>query len=200
MGNVVAGSGLNHGLDLNNYALLHAAVPAYSYDDTHPILEVLDLGSPDYDLDQGTAQLGYRGRLRDILGNLINFYDSADSALDGWRTNNRLYRPQPPSPYLFGSYFYHPDDSPGEKLGIIFLNAIGRFVRTPDEAMPYVDASRSLAVGAEGRTAGVISTAVNSDQRFDFGSDHGAEWNRTLQTTANFYDELMDQFNIPVNP
>ena len=201
MGNTVVGSALQQGITIANYALLHAAVPAYCYD-RNSLLEVIDFATPDYDPDVATAALGYRGQLRNINGNLINFYDANDSALDAWRTNNQRFRPQPPFLHLAGSYFYHANNPPGEKLGLTFFASVGRFVRTSAEAMAYVDASRSLTVGAEGRTAGSINLAasVDSDANFGFGSDHGAEWNFGIQRAASFYDDLMTKFQLLPNP
>jgi len=200
LGNVVVGSALQQGLAINNYALLHAAVPAYCYDTTTADLDQFNYPTPDYDTDQATSGLAYRGELSSVPANLINFYDARDAALDGWRYNNQIYRPQISSSYFSGYYYYHPDDPATEKLGIVFQASVGRFVRTQHEAMAYVDASRTLTVGAEGRTAGSVSSDIDTDANYGFGLDNSAEWNKGIQTLTPFYNQLLDEFNLPYNP
>jgi hypothetical protein len=83
MGNIVAGSALKKGMQVVNYALLNAAVPAMSYD-TDPTLyqsgAFWKSSTPDGDPDAGTKALGYGGQLQGVSGNLINFFLTRDFA------------------------------------------------------------------------------------------------------------------------
>jgi hypothetical protein len=203
MGNIVVGSALQHQMVTDNYCMLHAAVPAYCYDDMNSSLEdsFPSFVTPDHDPDSFTRSLGYRGQLKAVGGHLINFYDANDSALQAWRVNNSLFRPQVPFAHFTGTYYYHRDDRPTEKLGVSDTS-LGRFVHTTHEAMAYVDASTTLTAGAEGRTAGVIDKngSIDTDVSYGFSDDHAAEWNRRIQDVETFYYDVLLRCGIRQNP
>ena len=105
MGNVVCASALRAGLEIDNYALLHAAVPASCYDEAESLKQQpkwafyngflpvhLWFGAtPDEDDDLVTRSMAYRGQLRNVHGNLVNFFLPADHATQyAWELNNAL--------------------------------------------------------------------------------------------------------------
>jgi len=75
---------------------------------------------------------------------------------------------------------------------------VGRFVTTAHEAMAYVDQSNTKETGTKS-TGGPIGDNVNMDD-YDFGSEHSAEFNFSLQHTAELYDRVLFTFGIPSLP
>jgi pimeloyl-ACP methyl ester carboxylesterase len=202
MGNIVAGSALQKGMSMANYALLNAAVPAACYDDSSTLDQGWGYTTPHYDPDAGTQNLSYRYKLNSVSGNLINFYLPDDDALEKWELNNYTSGPfslgAKPQRYNGGTtgYYYDPAATAGQRLGITYQTVVGRFVTTPHEAMSYVAQSPTKTVGADGRTAGSIGPKVDMTG-YSFGDVHSAEWNFTLQDTTSFYNRLLDEFGIP---
>ena len=202
MGNIVAGSALQKGMSMANYALLNAAVPAACYDDSSTLDQGWGYTTPHYDPDTATQQLSYRYKLNAVNGRLINFYLPDDDALEKWELNNYTSGPfslgAKPQRYNGGTtgYYYNPAAAPGARLGINFQTVVGRFVTTPHEAMSYVAQSPTKTVGADGRTAGSIGPKVNMSA-YGFDDVHSAEFNFTLQNTTAFYNQLLDELRIP---
>lgn len=208
MGNIVVGSALRHHMGVDNYALLHGAVPASCYDESTYLEQsqvpgafgyrYWDTRTPDDDPDPATRVLAYRGRLSSgAAGNLTNMYLPQDAATTyAWEFNNRVFKPH-------SGFFYDSREVDGSKL---WKNEffIRRVLTDPEEAMPYADRSWSKVVGAEGRTAGVISASVNlASDEFSlpgdtqgFGDDHSAEFDRSVQQVLAFYRELLRQLRI----
>ena len=56
------------------------------------------------------------------------------------------------------------------------MTEFGRHLRSFHESAAYATASRTKAVGADGRTAGSINDKVDMDAQYGFGSTHSAEW------------------------
>jgi len=207
MGNIVAGSALKKGMQVVNYALLNAAVPAMSYD-TDPTLyqsgAFWKSPTPDGDPDAGTKALGYGGQLQGVSGNLINFFLTRDFATTTlWEGNNFTFKPQklaaiPVPPFTTG-YYYDPAAAPGQRIGINYVTAVGRFVTTPHEAMAYAVHSRTRTIGAEGGANGAIDGKVDMDA-YGFDTEHSAEFDFRAQQTTAFYNRLLDEFDIPFLP
>ncbi len=200
---------LKEGMFIANYALLNAAVPAACYDINMTLTQAPGVGSinltywdtptPDGDADSITRALGYRGQLQNITGNLVSFFLPRDIATTtAWEFNNNSFKPY--DPLGSGQYFYNPNAAAGQRLGISFVLGVGRFVRTPHEAMAYVSQSPTKVVGAEGRTRGSIDDSSNLDDNYSFGADHSAEFNLRIQEVVLFYGELLSKLNIRQNP
>jgi hypothetical protein len=164
--------------------------------------------TPDHDADMSTRALAYLGQMSNLSTQLSNFYDGEDFALNGWEYNNAHFKPQrmngssPPDPHGDGTngYYFNPNADPGEKLGVSFLSQVGRFVRTAHEAMAYVDQSRSRTAGVQQLRGSIVGNVNTNEPPFAFGTDHGAEWNNSVQTTVPFYNELMESFGIKHYP
>ncbi len=203
LGNVVCGSALQKGLAVENYAMLNAAVSASCYDDDQG-LRTNSFTTPHYDSDPGTQNLSYRYKLNSVGARLINFYLSTDDALDSWNQNNDSFKPQRYNLGLTG-YFYDPSAPVGERLAIDYLFSIGRFVRTPHEAMAYVAKSPTFAVGAEDRTAGSVGTNIDlatfGFQNGHAGTDnHVSVFNYPLQKAIPFYQQVLSELGINPTP
>ena len=147
MGNIVASEAIRLGMNVNNYALMQAAVPAAAYDEHErtkqrftfrhrgrigsiptPIgITVWDKQTPDDDPDEITRALAYRGRFKDIgfNTNLINFFLPQDYAtFMAWEINNDQTKPEEG---LFSANFRYRRNNPeGEKAAQTFFCKIGR--------------------------------------------------------------------------
>ena len=136
MGNIVAGSALLKGMNVANYAMLNAAVPAACYDASGGVPQI-ETNTPDLDDDSATAALAYKGKLVEVATRPVNFYLPNDSALQAWLINNGNYKPQvyfarPDSDtILFGdhAYKYWSTESVGHKLFLTFEAAQPRYLR-----------------------------------------------------------------------
>lgn len=229
MGNIVAGSALRDGLAPDNYALLNAAVPAACYDDSEAMKEtstethqipylpdptMWDELTPDDDPDPETRKLAYRGKLKDVSGNLVSFYLPNDIATSfAWECNNDLAKPpynEALCPLVSGMYYrYERSRQSGKKLFASYplpvlptgqTVQVEQPIRNTFEAMAYACRTWGKAAGAKGETAGSIdlSKSVNlSESRFGgdegFEKQHSAQFERNIQKLTVFYDELLIQ-------
>lgn len=200
LGNVVAGSALRKGLNVENYALIDAAVPASCYDDSSTLHKSFGLDSPDHDIDQPTLALAYKNKLSGVNGTLINFYLASDDALDLWRLNQENFRPQ----FFYSgagadhAYKYYPGNPSGQKLFLTFVLNASRNLEQLEESLAYAAKSSTLAVGAEGNTSGSIDVPVNL-ANFGYEDEHSAPWVFTVQKMKGFFDRLMDELGIGRN-
>jgi hypothetical protein len=225
MGNVVTGSALEQGMSVTTYALLNAAVPASCYDEDERLKQspatvtvaglpvyLWNQETPDDDPDPTTKALAYRGRLKNVAGNLVSFFLPDDYATSfAWELNNALTKP--PGASLAGRFLYRRDFPSGQKL-IKGIEDPGSgdvvadyYISDRNEAEPYACRTWAKAVGAEPRTVGPFSKEINlSSQTFSpgrtggFSKEHSAEFGYDIQALNSFYTELLSQLNSPQNP
>ena len=212
MGNIVTGEALKLGMQVSNYALMQAAVPAGCYDEAQLINEYpmfLNAEQSHPTPDFANPDKGYRGLLKGVTGELTNFYNANDFALatgttlgfsTNWEANQRDYKPDdlPVGP---GSYQYAPAATPPDHRGSVsFTLSVGRFVTDPHEMMAFIARPRSRAVGAEGRTGSPIRGGVNLEgSSYGFGNkryDHSGQFNRTIQVLQPFYRKLAEKLGV----
>lgn len=211
MGNIVAGSALEKGASVANYALLNAAVPAICYDTSGNVFQAgWGYVTPNDDFDSATVALSYQGRLSNVSGNLINFFLPADSALGLWELNNDSpnggryptvgARPHewPEGTIDHAGYSYIRTRASGQKLRVIRM-AGERVLSGPEEAMAFCVQAPSLTAGADGRTRGSIDDWKDMTD-FGFGSVHSAEFLFTIQQTRDFYGALLLKFGVAAQP
>lgn len=208
MGNIVVGSALREGMQVENYALLNAAVPAMCYDSNEGLYEFA-MVTPDGDIDPITNALGFKEKISDdnVRRSMVNFYLANDSALTGlvdppfagefggWEHNNANYKPESFNLGTTG-YGYDTERDPGTKVHITFALHLGRYLRSFHEAAAYATASRTKTVGADGRTAGAIDDKVDMNAQYGFGATHSAEWIWRFQKTDRFYHDLMKKLDL----
>jgi len=197
MGNIVAGSALREGMEVDTYALLNAAVPAMCYDGRSSLYSNT-YTTPDGDTDSRIKRLGFKDQITATNGAvLVNFFLPLDSALSAWETNNRVLKPQF---YNFGinGYYYDPSKPGQSRVGLTFALKIGRDVRTFHEAAALATQSRTKTAGALGGTRGVINSFVDLNGEYGFGNTHSAEWNFSYARTREFYKRLLNEFAIDV--
>jgi hypothetical protein len=203
MGNIVVSSALREGMQVDNYALLNAAIPAMCFDVRESLYEFAGRETPDGDDDPITRALGFKGKISDdnVRRSMINFYLKDDSALTGligdflgWEHNNAFYKPE--SFGLIAGYGYDSNREAGTKVHLDFWTEFGRHLRSFPESAAYATASKTKAVGAESRTVGVINDNLNMNTEYGFGSTHSAQWIWNMQKTHQFYYDLMSKFNL----
>jgi hypothetical protein len=200
LGNAVAGSAVRKGMNVDNYAMVDAAVPASCYDD-NPALEQGYGNSPDDDTDPLTLNFAYKNKLIPTSANLINFYLGSDDALKLWRDNNSLFKPQVFYEAADGdhAYKYYPGNPSGEKLFLTFVLSPTRILQRMEESLAYAAKSSTNAVGADGNTGGSVPVSVNLAS-FGYEHEHSAFWSFSLQKMATAYDSLMDNLQVEHNP
>jgi hypothetical protein len=192
-------------MQMSNYALLHAAVPAGCYDENKQLqqfatsrtyvignIPLWNTRTPDDDDGPITRGLPYRSRLRTLNSNLVNFHlDNDRATVYAWELNNAL-KPD-------NSFFYSRGEVDGSR---IWKNEAGisRTLSDPYEAMPYAAQSWSKCAGADGRTNGAITGNVDLNASFAFQDEHSAEFNRNIQRLQPFYHELLGQLGFSQNP
>ena len=203
---------------------MNAALPSACYDESVTLkqspstttaagitVHLWDQDTPDDDPDPPTRALGYRGRLRNVDGNLVSFYLPNDYATSyAWEVNNALTKP--PSAPLAGTFLYKRNSASGQKLikGIEDPSnddvVVDRYISDRNEAESYACRTWGKAVGAEGRTRGKLNGSGVNMGTSAFGSttgldtEHSGEFNRDIQQLMNFYNALLDAFVIPRNP
>jgi hypothetical protein len=122
---------------------------------------------------------------------------ASDDALDLWRINQVVYRPQ--IFYNVGENFhgyrYYSTNPSGQKFLLRFILNSTRYLQQMEESLGYAASSSTLAAGAEGNTAGSVDVPINL-ATFGYESEHSAPWAFTFQTIRPFYDRLMDELNV----
>jgi len=197
MGNIVVSSALKQGMQVNNYILMQAAVPSCVYNvgqASHQEFVDHDEGDPTPD---GASDLGYRGFLSNVSGNLVNFYNRRDSALEDWGLNNTVFKPNK-FITLTQRYGYDRSDPEGERCNLTGV-LTARQVYDPHESMAFVASSRTLPAGHES-TGGSVVGNFDLDSNYDFGIEHSAQWKWTIQNLKPFFNRMLKEYGIPSNP
>ena len=222
MGNIVVGSALLAGAEVQNYALMQAAVPAACYDEdetrikqrhpyNHLTFTMWDELTPDDDIDPSVRAVAYRSRLKNIPGNLINFCLPQDYATSfAWEVNND--QTKPPNASLAGNFRYYRNNLTGTKLYkyhmLVTLEVLDHYLTDPFEAMPYACRTWGKALGAEIRAAGSIDSSIDLNsasynlpgESSGFGDEHSGQFNVRIQQLKPFYDAVLDSFGLDANP
>ena len=203
MGNIVVGSALQQGMSVTNYILMQAAVPSGAYNvsqaNFRPFVDK-DAADPTPD---GIDDLGYRGFLGSISGNLVNFYNDRDEALRAWNINNAGNGVLPafkPNRLITAtqSYGYNPTFTLGQRCSLVGFST-DRQVLDHHESMALVARSRTITVGRES-TNGSVDGNNDLDGAYNFAGDHSAQWDRVIQDLKPFFNRMLEEYDIPSNP
>ena len=223
-GNIVASCALREGMEVDYYALQHAAAPAMCYD-SEPALHMNISGdvtpawvqtffdgigeeiddadknkeSPDDHEDAATRQFGFADKFAESNGaQLINFLLEDDEALKIWMLNNLIMKPDESG--FDWSYHYYPGRVQKNRLRIEFseINR-DRSVVSLHEALAYLTSSHTRTIGTERFAGGSINKRVDMDSEFGFGKTHSAEWIWGYLETYRCYARLMSEFNLDHN-
>jgi pimeloyl-ACP methyl ester carboxylesterase len=225
MGNIVTGEAIRLGMNVQNYALMQAAVPSACFDAhervkqtsqySHFLFTMWDKQTPDDDPDPATRALAYRGRFSNLSVNLVSFYLTPDYAtFMPWEVNNDQTKPEGGS--LASNYRYLRNNPSGQKLykyTSVFpsLELFDYNLTNAYEAMSYACSTWGKSVGAQNIAQGSLNPANNvnlGDAQFalpgetdpGFGDEHSGQFNARIQQLKAFYNELLRQFIITPNP
>jgi hypothetical protein len=209
MGNIVASSAIDQGLNVVNYALLQAAIPATCFDGRTDLYQPSGLffssqSTPDDHSSDLVRSHSYKEQIPATGTNLINCYLENDVATkNAWEANNGLFKP-----FTFNldilhrdGYVYESSETAlfealiiGRTFNAGFTNKI-REVADKHENMALLNKSRTKTAGAEPRTAGAIDSSFDLNS-FGFGDVHSAEFVWEIQRLKGFYNMILNQFGI----
>lgn len=199
MGNIVTGEAMQEGMQIRNYIMMQAAVPASCYDPNAATLARLvdkDAQVPTPDLHDPT--LGYRGYLQSISGTITRYYNPFDYALatgytvilgipaieSNWEANQLSYKPDGAYGTQGWQYGYNPSNTLSKRgwllndgfhvsppvFGTTFPDYRYRLVNDSFEMKAFIARSRTKAVGAIDSVGSPIGASVNLQDRYGFGS------------------------------
>jgi len=218
MGNVLTSEALRQeaessspGEIVHTYVASQAASVAHAYDAVNPETVETDLTTqtPEAYADYPPTGDPYYDGIASVAGNIINFYNGADNALNGWNLNQDLkpddpWGSDPGWGYGRGSYW---DDEAEEWVDQFDTDQWYRGV-PPDavaltfpndryEIYSFIAEARSLALGADEATAGEIlddfdlSNAPNS---YGNGAEeHSAQFLSTIMRRHWHWEDLLDE-------
>jgi len=218
LGNIAANEAIREGAQVDNYALMQAAVSAEAFDGNNTNLIYDYLAATASSSPDANALGGYNDCFTNAARR-VNFYNDDDFALyEGvilgvtthtWEGNQLDYRPDQFT-YPTGLFYDYSFDG----TNCFFneyndtINVEDRLITEGFEKKSFVARSRTKAVGAAGLahdpfalTGGVISTNVslqNTSLGFvgsaAFGNtrpDHSGEFTKTIQNSVPFYFNLL---------
>ena len=210
MGNVVAGSALRAGMNVQRYAMCNSAMSAMAYDGSMPADPPVDLDTLGVDYTPDTDgspfvrnTFGLADQFNHAAPEIVNFSLPNDAALGNWSVNNGLFKPQLIVPFWsgHGTYSYNPNALPASKLQ--YAEYTLRDITSVPEAMGYVTKSRTRAAGAKQNTGGSVKSFVNMGAGvggFNFGTSHSAEWIWNYQKCYPFWWTVLQKFGMtPIN-
>jgi hypothetical protein len=194
MGNVVVGSALLKGMQVKRYAMCNSAMAGMAYNGG---LEDEDYATPDTDQDPQTREtFGLANKLSAVATTIVNFNLGGDHALGVWDLNNQFFKPDHPS---VGDYSYADARPSGQKLLYTRPFHSPRPITSIPEAMGYVTQARSHAGGEYLVLGNSVTRSVNMGHGgYEFGTEHSAEWEFTIQKTYAFWRRVATEFNIDV--
>jgi pimeloyl-ACP methyl ester carboxylesterase len=206
MGNIVVGEAMLQGMQVKNYIMMEAAVPASCYDSGATALPRLvdrDAQVPTPDLHD--SSLGYRGYLQNIGGTITRYYNPADFALatgfsgpleSNWEANQLNYKPDGAYIQQGWRYSYIPAN-PTAQRGWLLNDALGsnfsRYVTDSYEMKSFIACSRTRAVGSIESIGGPIESSINLQSAYGFGNtrpDHSGQFTRRIQQVFTLYHEI----------
>jgi len=222
MGNVITGAALRKGMKVKQYAMCNAAMSSNAYDNSANLVEGYAFKTPDTDDDEafrkkyGLANKFSKEAFPNPPDRIHNFYLPKDDALDTWKWNNKIFKPQHGKLSLIRfrpdyGYNNEPDKdewkltmTPGPWQAFTQLEG-GEMDETPDPldistfktseetCMAYVTFSRTKPAGADENVKGSINGS-RVDMTAWFGKMHSAEWRLNHQKTKPFWTALVKAF------
>ena len=220
MGNILVGSALREGANVRNYALMNAAIPAECYDDSEDLrnvskwkalssrgMKIANLitkirwsgfnnwAKPSIGADPNPkiASRGYRGYLKGVSCNLINFYLPKDFATEeAWEFHNATQKPLGGSnrmyKYILGQRIEKYRNA-GTSRNPFKRKLILDDVTDSHEVMACIDSSKTKVAGTEGKMAAAESIDMDKDG-MNFDREHSAQFVWGLQRTWGFWKKM----------
>jgi hypothetical protein len=196
LGTVLLTEALKMGLEAEDALLQVGAIPAGAFD-TRPMLtlpDMTDVVTP-VTPDEG----GYLGYIQSTRTPAYSMYNYADVTFFGWNIAQKQMKPTSKR----GGYRYAWDSQapPGERARLYYRKGLFgsdyRIVEDPHEIMAFIAKSKTHALGAETRVKGQIRRVFDLARTpFDFHTGHVVGWTRSAHETTQFYNLLLDIWNI----
>ena len=133
--------------------------------------------------------MGYHGIYTNLAGRIVNFYNPLDKVLDYWVTDQEHFKPSI-------DYFY---------TGAYLTNWVLGYLVTDSQESRAMVARSGLPVGQSGPASahGVVQLAVDLNTQFGFfniASEHSAQWNRPIQTSRPYFQQVLTSCQIVPAP
>ncbi len=219
MGNIVMASALKSGLTVSSYVAMQAAIPAGCYDasaaaNSYRKFTLREESDPTPDL--ASPDRGYRGLMSGYSGRFFNFFNAGDYALatgmvgpieGNWEANQLSWKP---NTWPLRKYRYLPDNPLSQRcewgIALSPSNQPGwthyRWVTDPHETMSFIARPRSKALGTLTTNGFQGVDLLGEIPKYPFGrdrSEHSGQFQRPVQKTSVFYDNLLESLNVGYN-
>ena len=196
LGNVVLMEALKLGMQAEDAMFQVGALPAGAVNPRDDLIltEVRDLATPAF-----AEEFGYRGYLSASKTRLYNMYNPFDHTWIGWNLAPHLIKP---THEHSARYEYRPQAEPELRYVLKYrpdgeLHWLTRPVTDPHEIMAFIARSKTHPVGGEARLKKPILHSFDIGRPpYSFGHGHTVGWSWTPQRTLDFYNLLLDAFNI----
>jgi len=196
LGCVLLTEALKEGLEVEEALLQVGAIPAGAYD-TRPVLILPDMA--DVITPVTPEEGGYMGYVDNTKTPAYSMYNFADVTFFGWNIAQKQLKPTSKK----GGYRYAWDSKapPGERARLYYRTGMFssdyRLVTDHHEIMAFIAKSKTHALGAETRVKGHIRRVFDLARTpFQFHTGHVVGWTRSAHETTQFYNLLLDIWNI----
>lgn len=220
LGNVAANEAIREGAQVDNYALMQAAISAEAFDGNNAALNYSYLTASGLPSSPDANALGGYNNCATNATRRVNFYNDDDWALFRgavgfgatlymWEGNQHDYKPDRftyPGP-ISVTYSFDGTNCYFNEAGI-FSTITNRLITEDFEKKAFVARSRTKAVGAAGLkyapfalTGGLVSTNISLQDAnlgfvggAQFGNsrpEHSGEFTKPIQNTTPFYFQLL---------
>jgi len=194
-GNAVVSEAIaRSGVPFDTYILTQGAIAANAYDVNAPTYQ------PFLDKEVGLGitpewqPWGYRGIYTNLTGRIVNFYNPRDLVLNIWKEDQTDAKP-PQSWYSYdGTNCWYTD--------FFFIKHL---VTDQQEARAMVARARTIAIGQSGPASGhgVIQSALDLEAQFGFFNtidEHSGQWTRPIQTSRDYFRQVLTSCQIQPAP
>jgi hypothetical protein len=196
LGNVILLEALKLGMRAEDAMFQVGAIPAGAIDPRDLLIlpEAEEILSPDF-----ADEYGYRGYLAESPVRLYNMYNPNDHTWIGWNLAQHLMKP---THEKGARYRYYPEALPEQRYVLEYLSEdtgswASRPVQDPHEIMAFIARSKTQAVGGEARLRGPVEHTFDIGRPpYSFGHGHTVGWSWPPQRTTDFFNLLLDAFNI----
>jgi pimeloyl-ACP methyl ester carboxylesterase len=178
-GGAMTSEAFSEGASFDTLILSQVAMSASCYDVAAPTDASLVAKETGSNITPDWQPMGYHGAHTNITGRIVNYFNVDDGLLKLWVTDQKDFKPSPNYSYNGTNCWYL--DPP-------------RLVLDPQESRGHIARSRTLAVGAEGTTAGVVQSAINLKTQFGIGTstdEHSAFFMRPIQSIWPYYKQIL---------
>lgn len=193
-GNAVAAAAFrNYGLKAKTWIVTQGAIPISCFDSDLRHY-VFDYVTPD-----SASDLGYRGFLDDhVQTRIVNFCNNQDTVTGKiWELNHEFFKPTVHVVGLLARVEYWYFANPSEVHLKQFLGNVelsDRGVNDPHESMSMAVKSRTRSIAHRNDVHGKVDETVDLHSVFDFGDQHGSQWELPIQRGAmDYFKRLVDE-------